>query len=391
MPVSKAEKKKKKKKPLTNAEILKLIKKLKPKNQQIVRVNIGDKGAKSGASGGAPPIRPYAQQGGVVFTSAYAPPTPSPLPPPPPVPITLPAPAQTTRVARVPSAPLPPAPLKAQPTFDAPKKVAPQQPQRLIQGNPFKTGKLAEKVAKQFGKYPSATRSYLESEEEEEYTYSTAPSFVQPTYQRTSTLGATSRNEVFSNSPTINDPYFDDGITITENQDQKGTQPNYVSSDAWTLTAEGSEPSLIERIESAVGEGGATTMEETLRKQEEADQAAFAQYQAQLREQGPTEVVEAKAEAKEEIPPPPREISPRSRISPYLSTTSEGRLVGKTSMVAELNTAIIRGQFDYAPFINSLGLSQANTYQTGKNKGQLRKNLSDNQVNALYEALKASY
>jgi hypothetical protein len=390
MPASKAEKKKKKKKPLTNAEILKLIKKLKPKNQQIVRVNIGDKGAKSGASGGAaPPIRPYAQQGGVVFTSAYGAPTPSPPPPPPPVPITLPAPAPTTRVARVPSAPLPPAPLKAQPTFDAPKKVAPQQPQRLIQGNPFKTGKLAEKVAKQFGKYSSATRALLEGEEEEEeYSYSTAPSFVQPTYQRTSTLGATSRNEVFSNAPTINDPYFDDGITITENNDQKGTQPNYVPSDAWSLTAEGSAPSLIERIESAVGEGGATTMEETLRKQEEADQAAFEQYQAQLQAQAPTEVV---PEAKAEIPPAPREVSPRSRISPFLSTTTEGRLVGKTSMVAELNTAIIRGQFDYAPFVDSLGLSLSNTYQTGKNKGQLRKNLSDNQVNALYEALKASY
>jgi len=364
MPASKAEKKKKKKKPLTNAEILKLIKKLKPKNQQIVRVNIGDKGTKSGASGGAaPPIRPYAQQGGVVFTSAYSPPTPS---PPPPVPITLPAPAPT-QVARVPSAPLPPAPLRALPTFDAPRKVLPQPPQRFIQGEPFKVSKLAEKMAKQFGRYPSG-RKLLE---EEEYTYSTAPSFVQPTYQRTSTLGATSRNEVFSNAPTINDPYYDDGITITETQDQKGTQPNYVPSDEWSLTAEGIAPSLIERIESAVGEGSATTMEETLRKQGEADRAAFEQYQAQIREQYPTEGVPEKASG--------------FRLS------AEGRPVGKTSMVAELNTAIIRGEFDYVPFIDSLGLSQANTYQTGKNKGQLRKNLTDTQVNSLYEALKASY
>ena len=54
---SKKDKRKKKKGRLTNEEILKLIKKLKPKNQQTVRINIGDKEDKKKAVSNQPPVR----------------------------------------------------------------------------------------------------------------------------------------------------------------------------------------------------------------------------------------------------------------------------------------------------------------------------------------------
>ena len=103
------EDKKKKKKTklgkLTNAEILKLIKKLKPKTSQVVKINIGDKGEKGQVKSSGVP-----QSGGaVVFTHGYGPPPPQP--------------------PSVPSAPLPPQPVIAAPTFN--RQVVPFKPKQI--------------------------------------------------------------------------------------------------------------------------------------------------------------------------------------------------------------------------------------------------------------------
>lgn len=334
MPISKGEKKKKKKKkPLTNAEILKLIKKLKPKNQQIVRVNVGDRTSKTAGGGsGAGSMKPYAQQDAVIFTSAYAPPTPAPP---------------------VPSAPLPPAPALKAPTFNAPKRIEPLPPQRLTMGDPFKPSKLSEKIAKQFGKYPSGSKLL----EEEEYSYSKPATFKEPVYQKPSDLGARARFEVFTGLPRINDPYYDDGITITENVDQIGLTPAAVSSDAWTLTPEGVEEPLA-----------AAVLAPPLPPEEEPTLQMIP----------------------EDLPPvpPPR---PKPKASSPRSTTIEGAPIFKTSMITEINAAIAKGEFDLAPFEQSINLSKSNTYQTGKNKGQLRNNTTAEQLNTIYEALKQTY
>ena len=328
MPISKADKKKKKKKRLTNEEILKLIKKLKPKTQQTVRINIGDKAGKTGGSSGSAPMPYRPDSGSVVFTHAYAPVVPPP-----------------SAIQPVPSAPLP-APTPTLPTKTAsftPKSVSFRPPQRIAIENPdvFKPSKLSEKIAKQFGRYPSG-RELLQ---EEEYTYSKPETFKAPAYQKPSDLGAKSRYELFNALPTINDPYYNANITTIGDTDQAGTRTFNMSSDTWTLTPEGQAEAPIQTAPASI------SMEETLKQQAE-DQAKAIEEQIQA----------TQAQATQEIPTPK-----------------------KASMVQEINTAITRG-FDISQF----DIAKSNTYQTGKNKGLLRNNLTQPQLATIYEALKAS-
>jgi hypothetical protein len=67
---------KSKKEKMTTEEILKLLKKLKPKNQQIVRVNVGDKGKKKEEAKVSPYQSPFVVPSPTV---TYSLPTPPPV------------------------------------------------------------------------------------------------------------------------------------------------------------------------------------------------------------------------------------------------------------------------------------------------------------------------
>lgn len=360
MPISKADKKKKKKKRLTNEEILKLIKKLKPKTQQTVRINIGDKAGKvSGSSGSAPmPYRP--DSGSVIFTHAYAPVVPPP-----------------SAIQPVPSAPLPAQPIKAKEvaTF-IPKQPTFKAPQRLTSTEPiFKPSKLSEKIAKQFGKYSPAELVLKEEElEQEEYSYVKPSSFKAPAYQKPSDLGTKSRYEIFTNSPTINDPYYNANITTIGDTDQIGNRTFNMSSDTWTLTPEGQTEPIIPSVEETIVPTSASqTMEEFLKQQQEIEQMQTPEITE--------EELPIPASAKEELSPVkvPRKYTPRS---PKVSESS----VSPTVMRQEVNLAIQRGELDPTQY----GITESNVYQKGKNVGLIRSTISPEQLNAMYLALKAS-
>lgn len=325
MPISKAEKKKKKKKRLSNEDILKLIKKLKPKNQQTVRINIGDKGKPPTTS--TPSYRP--DSGSVVFAHAYTPPTPSP---------------PTT-----PSAPLPPAPLLAMPTFNAPRRTIAPPPQHLTltaPENPYKPSRLATKMAEHLGRGRGG-HSLLE---EEEYSYSKAPTFKEPVFQGKigSSLGMMVDKELA----------YDLGKEFADwnkPNDEAGVRSSFnMSSDTWTLTPEGT-------AEPVVPASASLSMEDFLAQQSQ-------QQELQLTE----------------LPPPPEE-QPLEMISRPPPKTSEGRPTSTAGMITEINQAIAQGKF------TPTGISPSNTYQTGKNKGLIRTNLSIEQLRRNYEALKESY
>ena len=324
MPISKQEKKKKKKKRLSNEDILKLIKKLKPKNQQTVRINIGDKGKSPTTS--TPSYRP--DSGSVVFAHAYAPPTPSP---------------PTT-----PSAPLPPAPPVPMPTFNAPRRTIAPPPQHLAltaPENPYKPSRLATKMAEQFGR----ARGGHALLEEEEYSYSKAPAFKAPsTFQgKSSSLGKSIDNEINTDLSRFDEPY-------TNPTDEAGVRSSFnMSSDTWTLTPEGT-------AEPIVPASASLSMEDFLAQQSQ-------QQELQLTE----------------LPPPPEEQPIKS--FPKVAKTSEGRPTSTAGMITEINQAIAQGKF------TPIGISLSNTYQTGKNKGLIRTNLSIEQLRTNYEALKESY
>jgi len=328
MPVSKAEKKRKKKKRLSNEDILKLIRKLKPKNQQTVRINIGDKGKTAPATASA--YRPDA--GAVVFAHAYSPPTPSP---------------PTT-----PSSPLPPLPLLPAPTFNAPRRSIAPPPQRLALTepvNPYKPSRLAAKMAEQFGR----ARGGHALLEEEEYSYTKAPTFKPPVFEKSSNLGQATEQEI----NTLNTNLARMGeINAT---DEAGVRTSFnMNSDTWTLTPEGT-------AEPIVPASASLSMEDFLAQQ--------------TQNQGEQTV--------ELLPPPPavEEERPLTMIDRPPPTTSEGQPTSKAGMIAEINQAITLGKF--TPIL----ISASNTYQTGKKMGLIRDNLSIEQLRRNYEALKASY
>ena len=326
MPISKQEKKKKKKKRLSNEDILKLIKKRKPKNQQTVRINIGDKGKPPTPS--TPSYRP--DSGSVVFAHAYAPPTPSP---------------PTT-----PSAPLPPAPPTPMPTFNAPRRTIAPPPQHLALTepvNPYKPSRLATKMAEQFGR----ARGGHALLEEEEYSYSKAPAFKAPVFEKSSNLGQATEKEIDALNTDLarmgEEPY-------TNPTDEAGVRSSFnMSSDTWTLTPEGT-------VEPIIPASASLSMEDFLAQQSQ-------QQELQLTE----------------LPPPPEEQPIKS--FPKVAKTSEGRPTSTAGMITEINQAIAQGKF------TPIGISLSNTYQTGKNKGLIRTNLSIEQLRTNYEALKESY
>ena len=296
-----------------------------------------------------------------MFTHAYAPPVPPSVP-------------------SVPSAPLPPAPLAPVPTFKAPRRLtgptnAPRRlyevpaptfnkPRSLVepastsrrlyeQEDPFKSSALSAKIAKQFGSYPSGR----ESLQEEEYTYTKPETFKAPPFQKSSDLAS----QVDYEKPMVfNDPHYSSAIQTFGDTDQAGTRSAFnMSSDTWTITPEGDEPPL-EPPEPVISTAGI----------EKIFEEAAAQFDQPAEE--------------ELLMPPPPPLEPVKLTGKYVITkTAEGRPTSNASMIAEINTAIVKGLFDPKTYI-----SPSNTYQTGKNKGQIRNNVTTSQLIEMYDVVR---
>lgn len=197
MPSKDKKRKKKSKKPrMTTEEVLKLLKKLRPKTQQTVRVNVGgaDGKSKKDLSSYTPPfVYPGFQQQAVV--------TPAP-------PLQPPAPApQAASFARE------PVKVKTlEPESEAEVPIV-RRPRR----------KAAPDVS-----IPATAR------------------FSAPRTTRTSQLAAQAAEPTRFNEPVGNDPYFAFAPQREETVDQAGNEPSSLPSDEWTGTPSGEEQPLAD-------------------------------------------------------------------------------------------------------------------------------------------------
>lgn len=223
---SKKDKRKKKKGRLTNEDILKLIKKLKPKNQQTVRINIGDKDDKKKAvSSNQPQVRSE------VSYFRAPPQTDFFQPPQPPMLINKPPPSL--------------AETKAQ--FEAPPQ--PQVTQALISTRSKDRRKRREALQPEF----SNDEPILTTE-----------SFREPSKFKQSVLGEYANRPMRYYNPVENDRFQPELIQTNQAQDQIGNRSSFnMSSDTWTLAPEGGVQSVEEMQEAKKQESPTTEPEQS--------------------------------------------------------------------------------------------------------------------------------
>ena len=218
----KADKKKKKK--LTNKQLVKLLKALKPQTQQIVRVNVGQEaGKKKGEVASQPPF--VFPSGGFNAITSYAQPT---------------VPIAPTKVESAPSWSA--LPMSQQPQLQ-PLIMPPSQPTMLLTDIEAPTDYEKIKV-----------RRSKKREEEQRlgYTVKEAP---EPRFKKKeinqSRLGETSSAPFrFEELPSMNDRYIPVEIQTTAENDQIGNVGAFaLPSDQWVLTPEGDQPMIQEPVQ----------------------------------------------------------------------------------------------------------------------------------------------
>ncbi len=326
MPAKSKKDKRKKKGRLTNEEILKLIKKLKPKNQQTVRINIGDKeDKKKGAVSNQPPVRSE-------VSYFHAPPkTEYFQPPQQPLPIHKPAPSLAETKA----------------TFQAPRQPEKQEvfvPRRI--------------------KERAKTRIELGPEE---YTYETPSplkaSFQEPSRFKQSVLGEYASRAMRFYNPVENDPYQPELIQTTQSQDQIGNRSSFnMSSDQWTLTPEGDVQS-VEDIQKA--------------KQQEPPVEASPTEEELIQQQADLLIEESAKEAtrREAFKKVPKLYSSSSS-----SENPSSKAYGESAMI---NILVREGKIDLGEF----NLSPNAIYKTGRKKGEIRGSISNREMDPIYNAV----
>lgn len=208
--------KKRKKARLSDKDIIKLIKKLRPKNQQIVRVNVGDKADKKGSGS----VNPFGAN--LVPVRTYAEPFQQQQPfQPPPAPAPLPVNQQPLL-----KPPIPPfVPLKVPPYqgFAYPYE-SEAEPPTPVKVRKTRTSRTSRKAAEDF---PAAA---AEPEPESR--------FKAPRQYNESTLSASSSQPSFFQPPAQNDRYLQPIFEDTT-RDSAGVVAQPATSDEWTGTPEG--------------------------------------------------------------------------------------------------------------------------------------------------------
>jgi hypothetical protein len=203
----------KKNRGLNDKELIKLLKKLKPKNQQIVRINMGSKDDK-----------PQSKSGQV--QTSYNPPfiiqAPSALP------TSFPVPSKPMYESLKPV----PLPMSQQPQLQPWTKT----PIITTSSNP-ETESEYEGVVKQ-------KRTYRRRQPETPYANEIERQFNKPFTPASSTLAAFSTKETHFKEPVINDTFFQVEISTDMNSDQKGVIAAPISSSGWTLSPDGQVASI---------------------------------------------------------------------------------------------------------------------------------------------------
>lgn len=340
MPIKSKKDKRKKKRRFTNEEILKIIKKLKPKNQQTVRINIGDKGEKKGGVSNQPPVRSE-----VSYFHA-PPPTPYFSPPQPPLPIHAPAPSLAETKA----------------SFKAPAQREP----------------IEETVSRR-SKERKTKRVELQPEEYEYFMEEPTPvreTFKMPDKFRQSILGAYSSQPTHYYEPIENDPFQPELIQTTQSQDQIGNRSSFnMSSDTWTLTPSGEVESL-EQIQLAQPE---VPVETQPTEEELIQQQADLLSQQQVEEEATALIESAQKETirRERFKKIPN-IYESSSESSYLS-----KELAPNITIFDVNRLVREGKIN----LDEFEVDPNVMYKTGKKKGELRKEVTNRELYPILQAI----
>ena len=222
---------KKSKKGLSTADILKIIKKLKPQTQQIVRVNVGEdnkKKKKGEVQSSYNPPFVFPQQGNPAITSLGQPPYKPPL-------IEEPRQAATwsSQPAKEPQLLMPP-PQQSIPYITEGESEIEIIPRRRTK----KTAATPEYKVRQ--PYGSA-----------EPRFNPGITFNEPKYAQPSNLSAASAAPTRFYQPVANDKYQADIIQTNPAGDQIGTLADKISSALWTGTPEGDITLTVEEKQAA--------------------------------------------------------------------------------------------------------------------------------------------
>ena len=351
----KPKKDKKKKKSFSTADILKLIKKLKPKNQQIVRVNVGDNLSKKKKPGEVqssynPPFV-FPSQGFQAITSPGQPPYKPPL-------IEEPRQASSYNLQPVKQfqTVLPPSSRIRKEISNEPFIFASPTPRiSEISESDFSEVEQTSKKGKGYTvRAPRATRS-TKSNLNIEFTQEPSLTFNAPKIYNASNLSASAAAPSFFNLPVQNDKYQADIIQIDSSGDQIGIMANSLPSNLWTGSPEGDVTLTIEEI---VAPKDITLTEKIVSPEEPAFVAP--EEPAIVEEPVPTK---SKGKSKS---------SDSSVDTPVKSESSGFVKSAKASlfMIADVNNAIEKG-------FKSDKLTKEIVYSKGPLKGFVRKDVKE--------------
>lgn len=384
----KSEKKKKKsKKGLSTEDILKIIKKLKPKTQQIVKVNVGDKSDKKKAGNVQSSYNPpfvFPAQGYPAITSLGQPPFQAPL-------IDQPRQAASWSVQPVkeprPLLPPPSAPPLRR-TLSSEAFEAPSNPARIISKISDVLGSESEfsdiertiKPGKGYTtRQPRVTKITRQNPAAEEIILPPPevgipqPTFYAPKSFHTSTLSSSSAAPSFFNLPVQNDKFQADIINTGQAGDQIGTIANSLPSELWTGSPSGDVVITPEEI-AASNEATAAIVspEEVFLTEEEEQQQQQQQQEEQQQQPEPVKPKKEKLRA-------PETLSEIIKVKTPLSETSYTKTVkASLPMIAAVNDAIGRG-------FKSKNIPPELLYQRGVTKGFIKKDAKQYLLLPIYE------
>ena len=380
-------KKKKSKKGLSTEDILKIIKKLKPKTQQIVKVNVGDKSDKKKAGNVQSSYNPpfvFPAQGYPAITSLGQPPFQAPL-------IDQPRQAASWSVQPVkeqrPLLPPPSAPPLRRILSNEPFET-PSNPARIISkisdvlgsesefSDVERTIKLGKGYTTRQPRVTKITRENLPAEEiilPSPVSNIPQPTFYAPKSFHTSTLSSSATAPSFFNLPVQNDRFQADIINTGQAGDQIGTIANSLPSELWTGSPSGDVVITPEEIAvSNEAAAAAIVSPEEVFLTEEEEQQQQQQQQQQPEQPEPVKPKKEKLRA-------PETLSEIIKVKTPLSETSYTKTVKASfPMIAAVNDAIGRG-------FKSNNIPSELLYQRGVTKGFIKKDAKQYLLLPIYE------
>jgi len=337
--------KKKSKKGLSTADILKIIKKLKPQTQQIVKVNVGEdnkKKKKGEVQSSYNPPFVFPAQGYPAITSLGQPPFQPPL---------IEAPRQAASWSN-------------QPIVE-PKKLMPPPP-----STPYITDIESEieiiPREKRKTKKESATSEYKVRQPYggRESKLKSGFSFNEPKFAQPSNLSQASAEPSRFYQPVVNDKYQEDIIQTNPAGDQIGTLSNKVPSDLWVESPEGNIVLTAEELQLASEKESEIVSPENVFLEE------------------PTYEEEQQQQQQEEIVVPVQGVSPpqkEQKVDIGLKTISSRMIIDEINKAVKDNKFVITNI--PSEYIASKGATKGQIKQQSKN------NITSDMIRPIYDEM----